>query len=174
MLGQRPLLPTTMATYTEAMNEFTKNANAFIEQLPLLNKARNAYEQAMRANAELRKLLDTGEENLRALMTRLEQIVSPASEKRRPEGEPSQTCDARLSGETACFPSPLFVFDTQPLAKPPVRKNGKAGSRKAGFFVCGLRRVWLRFSYRTWGSVAEPILVPITSPDTTNSTRRFC
>jgi len=85
VLGQRPLLPTTMATYTEAMNEFTKNANAFIEQLPLLNKARTAYEQAMRANAELRKLLDTGEENLRALMTRLEQIVSPASEKRRPE-----------------------------------------------------------------------------------------
>ena len=83
--GQQPLLPTTMATYTEAMNEFTKNANAFIEQLPLLNKARNAYEQAMRANVELRKLLDTGEENLRAFMTRLEQIVSPASEKRRPE-----------------------------------------------------------------------------------------
>jgi len=42
VLGQRPLLPTTMATYTEAMNEFTKNANAFIEQLPLLNKAPNA------------------------------------------------------------------------------------------------------------------------------------
>ncbi|MFZ0200588.1 MAG: hypothetical protein WB523_20265 [Candidatus Sulfotelmatobacter sp.] len=80
-----PAPPTTMATYTEAVNEFTKNANAFIEQLPLLNKARNAYEQAMRANAELRKVLDTGEENLRALMNRLEQIVSPVSEKRKPE-----------------------------------------------------------------------------------------
>jgi hypothetical protein len=83
--GPQPVPPTIMATYTEAMNEFTKNANAFIEQLPLLNKARNAYEQAMRANAELRKVLDTGEANMRALMTRLEQIVSPASEKRRPE-----------------------------------------------------------------------------------------
>ncbi|MGA8440279.1 MAG: hypothetical protein WB762_04110 [Candidatus Sulfotelmatobacter sp.] len=83
--GPQPVPPTTMATYTEAMNEFTKNANAFIEQLPLLNKARNAYEQAMRAIAELRKDLDTGEEHLRTLMTRLEQVVSPASEKRRPE-----------------------------------------------------------------------------------------
>jgi paraquat-inducible protein B len=83
--GPQPVPPTTMATYTEAMNEFTKNANAFIEQLPLLKKARNAYEQAMRANAELRKVLDTSEENLRALMTGLEQAVSPASEKRRPE-----------------------------------------------------------------------------------------
>ena len=83
--GPQPVPPTTMATYMEAMNEFTKNANAFIEQLPLLNKARNAYEQAMRANAELRKVLDTGEESLRALMTRLKQIVSPASGKRRPE-----------------------------------------------------------------------------------------
>jgi hypothetical protein len=81
----QPVPPTTMTTYTEAMNEFTKNANAFIEQLPLLNKARNSYQQAMRANAELRKVLDTGEEHLRALMTRLEQIVSPAAEKRRPE-----------------------------------------------------------------------------------------
>src|SRR5258708_9957975 len=49
----------TMATYTEALNEFTKNATAFIEQLPLLTKARDSYEQAMRAGTELRKILDT-------------------------------------------------------------------------------------------------------------------
>ena len=36
-----------------------------------------------------------------------------------------------------------------------------------------ITQVWLRFGYRTWDSVAEPILVPITSPDTINSTRRF-
>jgi len=66
----------TMTTYTEALNEFTKNATAFIEQLPLLTKARDAYEQAMRAGAELRKVLDTGEENLQTLMTQLEQAVN--------------------------------------------------------------------------------------------------
>jgi exonuclease VII small subunit len=83
--ANQPLPPTTMATYTEAVSEFTRNANAFIEQLPLLNKARDAYEQAMRASAELRQVLDTGEENLRSLMTQLEQVVNPTLDKRKPE-----------------------------------------------------------------------------------------
>ena len=79
-----------MTTYTEAMNEFTKNATAFIEHLPLLTKARDAYDQAMRASAEVRKVLDGGEENLRTLMTQLEQainvhVVKPAPDKKKPE-----------------------------------------------------------------------------------------
>jgi exonuclease VII small subunit len=85
VLTDQPLPPTTLATYSEAVNEFTKNANAFIEQLPLLSKARDAYEQAMRASAELRTELDAGEENLRTLMTHLEQVVNPAPDKKKPE-----------------------------------------------------------------------------------------
>ena len=86
----QPSSPVTMATYTEAVNEFTKNATAFIEQLPLLTKARDAYEQAMRASAELRKVLDAGEENLRTFMTQLEQVVNvhvgqPVPDKKKPE-----------------------------------------------------------------------------------------
>jgi len=78
-----------MTTYTEALNEFTRSATAFIEQLPLLTKAREAYEQAMKASAELRKVLDIGEENLQSLMTQLEQAVSihgvKPADKKRPE-----------------------------------------------------------------------------------------
>jgi hypothetical protein len=37
-----------------------------------------------------------------------------------------------------------------------------------------ITQAWLRFGYRTWDSGVVPILVPITSPDTINSTRRFC
>ena len=85
VLTGQPLPPTTLATYSEAVNEFTKNANAFIEQLPLLSKARDAYEQAMRASAELRTELDAGEENLRTLMTHLEQVINPAPDKKKPE-----------------------------------------------------------------------------------------
>jgi hypothetical protein len=86
----QPSLSPTMTTYTEAVNEFTKNATAFVEQLPLLAKARNAYEQAMKASAELRKLVDTGEENLRTLMTQLEQGINlhgikSAPDKKNPE-----------------------------------------------------------------------------------------
>jgi hypothetical protein len=82
--------PVTMATYTEAVNEFTKNGTAFIEQLPLLTKARDAYEQAMRASAELHKVLDAGEENLRTFISQLEQVVNvhmaqPVPDKKKPE-----------------------------------------------------------------------------------------
>jgi hypothetical protein len=86
----QPLLPPTMKTYTEAVNECIENASAFIEHLPLLVKARDAYEEAMRASAEMRKLLDAGGENLRTLMTQLEQGVSIqpfklAPDKKNPE-----------------------------------------------------------------------------------------
>ena len=80
----------TMTAYTEALNEFTRNATAFIEHLPLLTKARDSYEQAMRAGAELRKILDTGQENLKTLMTQLEQAVNvhgvkSALDRKKPE-----------------------------------------------------------------------------------------
>src|ERR1700733_8090329 len=39
--GPRQPSQPTMTTYTAAMNEFTKNATAFIEHLPLLTKARD-------------------------------------------------------------------------------------------------------------------------------------
>ena len=80
----------TMTTYTEALNEFTRNATAFIEHLPLLTKARESYEQAMRAGAELRKILDAGQESLQTLMSQLEQAVNvhgvkSALDKKKPE-----------------------------------------------------------------------------------------
>ena len=68
--------PATLGAYTEAVKKFTKSASAFIEQLPLLAEAREAYEQATRASMELRKVLDSGDENLRTLMTHLEQMAN--------------------------------------------------------------------------------------------------
>src|SRR5260370_9301894 len=84
------LSPPTKKTYIEAVNEFTKNATAFIEQLPLLTKARGAYEEAMRASAEMRKILDSGEDNLRTLMTQLEQGVSMQPVKPAPDKKNSE------------------------------------------------------------------------------------
>jgi len=80
----------TMNTYTEAVKEFTTNATAFIEHLPLLTKARAAYEVAIRTSTEMRKILDTSDENLRTLMTQLEQQVNlrevkSATDKKPPE-----------------------------------------------------------------------------------------
>jgi hypothetical protein len=88
----QPLPLPTMKTYTDAMNEFTKYATAFIEQLPLLTKARTAYKEAMKASAEMRKVLDNGDQKLRTLMTRMEeqgviQVVTPDPDKKKPETE---------------------------------------------------------------------------------------
>ena len=88
--SNQPLPSPTMKTYTEAVNEFTKNATAFIEHLPLLTKARGAYEEAMRASTEMRKVLDASDENLRTLMTQLQQRVNvhevkSATDKKNPE-----------------------------------------------------------------------------------------
>ena len=85
-----PPAPASMAAYREAVGEFTANATALIEHIPLFTKARDAYEQAVRASAEVRNILDAGDETLRLLMTDLEQAVNihvskPAPEKRRSE-----------------------------------------------------------------------------------------
>jgi hypothetical protein len=72
----QPSTPVSMAAYTEAVTEFTKNATAFIEHVPLLTKARDEYDKAMKASAEVRKVLDKGEDDLRALMHHLIQVLN--------------------------------------------------------------------------------------------------
>ena len=86
----QPSTPVSMAAYTEAVNEFTRNATAFIEHVPLLTKARDAHDKAMKASAEVRKVLDKGEEDLRALMNHLIQVLNSnvvmvAPDRKRPE-----------------------------------------------------------------------------------------
>jgi hypothetical protein len=88
--NQQPSMPAATATYIEAVNEFTKNATAFIQWLPLLAKARESYEQAMKASAKLRTVLDTRDEDVRVLMTQLMKVVEgqavkPVPEKKKPE-----------------------------------------------------------------------------------------
>src|SRR4029077_2103033 len=75
----------SMKRYTGAVDEFTKNATMLIEQLPLLSKARAAYEEAMRASAEIRKVLDAEEHKLRTLMTELEQGLNVHDAKTAPD-----------------------------------------------------------------------------------------
>ena len=92
-----PVPSSSMKTYTEALNEFTTSASAFIEHLPLLDKARAAYEQAMKSSAEMRKVLDAGEENLRSLMSQLEQGLGAQGTKSAPERKTSEP--AKIEGK---------------------------------------------------------------------------
>jgi len=96
-----PVPSSSMKTYTEALNEFTTSASAFIEHLPLLEKARAAYEQAMKASAEMRHVLDAGEENLRSLMSQLEQGLGAHGIKSAPTRKTSEPAkiESKIDGK---------------------------------------------------------------------------
>ena len=79
------LTPSTLATYKEAVLEFTENAQKFIECIPLLTKSRDAYQQAMRASTELRNLLDAGDDTLLTLKNDLEQALKGYLEEAAPD-----------------------------------------------------------------------------------------
>ena len=72
-----------------------------IEQLPLLIKTRAAYEEAMRASAEIRKILDAEEQNLRTLMTQLEEGLSVHDSKAVPDKKGPEPARVERMGGTA-------------------------------------------------------------------------
>jgi hypothetical protein len=85
-------VPGAMAAYRESVDEFSKHAAEFLEHIPTLTKAREAYQRAIMVSTELRSILDTGDEALKSLMAQLEQAIglqlashTPALERKRPE-----------------------------------------------------------------------------------------
>jgi exonuclease VII small subunit len=94
--GQR--LPESMATYSEAVEEFSKQATELMTHMPVLNRARDAYQRAMNVSAEIRNMLDAHDAKLQSLMAQLKEAVGvhlgkPSSDKKKPESvtmEPAQ------------------------------------------------------------------------------------
>jgi hypothetical protein len=69
-----------LSDYENAVREFSVNAAEFLKQVPLLNKAREAYERATTASAQLREILDRGDETLHQFMAQMEEtIIFPAA-----------------------------------------------------------------------------------------------
>ena len=84
-------LPGSMKTYSQAVDEFSRHTSEFLACIPLLLKAREAYQRAMDVSAEVRSMLDAGDETLRTLMAQVEDAVSvhlvkTPSDKKKPEG----------------------------------------------------------------------------------------
>ena len=102
----------TMATYSEAMDRFTKSARAFMEHVHHLTQARVAYQEAMVASTAIRNSLDAGDQALRSLMRQLEEAVNVhlgqrALEKKRPESvrvEAAARADSEGTGVAKTFP----------------------------------------------------------------------
>ena len=100
-----------MGTYADAVEGFRKSATAFMQHVDLLAQAREAYQQAMTASADLRTVLDAGDENLRTLMTQLEQALNlhmsrPVLDRKKPEPVKVEAIKANgeSSGGVRAFP----------------------------------------------------------------------
>jgi exonuclease VII small subunit len=84
-----------LTIYKEAVEEFSLSAAEFLAHIPLLTKARDAYQRAMAVSSQLRQVLDKGDETLRLIMSQMEQAsniqfaapttAAGASDKKRPE-----------------------------------------------------------------------------------------
>ena len=94
--GQR--LPGSMSTYSEAVDEFSKQASELMTHMPVLTNARDAYQRAMKVSAEIRSMLDARDAHLQNLMNQLEEAVAvhlgkSSPDKKKPESatvEPTQ------------------------------------------------------------------------------------
>ncbi len=93
-----------LSDYENAVREFSTSAAEFLKQVPLLHKAREAYERATTASTQLRQILDKGDETLRLFMTQMQEtITSPspiaALDSTKPESEENRAIKA--AGEKA-------------------------------------------------------------------------
>jgi exonuclease VII small subunit len=80
----------SMATYSEAVGEFSKHATELLAHVPALTKARDAYQRAMMVTAEVHSMLDAGDAKMHTLMAQLEEVVAvhlgkPSSDAKKPE-----------------------------------------------------------------------------------------
>jgi hypothetical protein len=103
--------PASMASYTEAVDEFSKYASEFLAYMPLLTKARDAYQRAMAVSAEVRSMLDTGDGTLRTLMAQLEDAVAfhlgkIAPDKKKPESVKVEPTLATNEGDDSTWALP--------------------------------------------------------------------
>lgn len=93
-----------LADYEEAVKEFSACATEFLQHIPVLTKARDAYRLAMLVSAQVRDILDRGDETLRDFMAQMEHAIhfqpdNAASDERKPEAVNVETNNA--SGEKA-------------------------------------------------------------------------
>jgi hypothetical protein len=107
--GGSPAPTPSMASYTDAMNQFTKAATAFMDHVHLLTEAREAYQTAITASAAIRSSLDAGDQALRSLMTQMEQVVNAhlgeaRVDRKKPEAVRAEAIKVepiRIKGESA-------------------------------------------------------------------------
>jgi exonuclease VII small subunit len=95
--GPQPQMTDMLTTYKQAVEEFSLSAAEFLAHIPILTKARDAYQRAMAVSSQLRQVLDKGDETLRLLMSQMEQAsnvqftAAAAPDKKRSEPLKTET-----------------------------------------------------------------------------------
>lgn len=95
-------VPVAMAAYRESVDEFARHATEFLQHVPALTKAREAYQRAMSESRELRTMLDKRDETLKCLMDKLEDAISnPGSSSGSDKALGFQTAASKLQANAA-------------------------------------------------------------------------
>jgi exonuclease VII small subunit len=95
--GPQHQMTDMLTTYKQAVEEFSLSAAEFLAHIPILIKARDAYQRAMAVSSQLRQVLDKGDETLRLLMSQMEQAsnvqftAAATPDKKRPEPLKTET-----------------------------------------------------------------------------------
>jgi hypothetical protein len=88
-----------LSTYLSAAEMFRRSAARLVQNLHHLVQARDAFEQATIASAELRTKLDTGDDNLRTLMIQIEQALAVPSRKPAQDESEADTLKREAKGQ---------------------------------------------------------------------------
>lgn len=89
-----------LVAYEEAVREFSATATEFLEHIPLLTKARDAYQRAIAVSTQLRGILDRGDETLHNFMDQMQRAVNiqldnAVSDEKKPEAVKEELTKAR-------------------------------------------------------------------------------
>jgi len=80
-----------MASYKEAVEEFSKGGTEFLEHVQLLRTARDAYQRARTVSTQIRSTLDAGDETMQVLMAQIEHVLVRSGEDTFDKNKPQRT-----------------------------------------------------------------------------------
>jgi hypothetical protein len=86
-----------LSAYVSAAEMFRSSAARFIQHLHHLVQARDLFQQAITASAELRVKLDAGDNNLQKLMTQMEHELDIPTRKPSPDEQEADTVEQEFA-----------------------------------------------------------------------------
>ena len=116
-------MPNALDTYLSAVQKFQQCAAPIMENLV---KAREAYEEALRASAEIRQILSSQDDSLGSVMTKLQDTVSVHLVRKNDPTKLIEISPADESGDALA----RQIQETEPNPKLADKKTETAAPKK--------------------------------------------